>query len=107
MDLCAASGTADHIILTERRRACMGISGSALDWLSSCICHRRFLVAVAHFVSSSATLPCGLLQSLVIRALRAHLWFFEYLKVKWEVEVPVRQTFRERIIQLEVTFLLL
>lgn len=78
----------------------MGISGSALDWLSSCICHRRFLVAVAHFVSSSATLPCGLLQSLVIRALRV-------LKVKWEAEVPVRQAFGERIIQLEVTFLLL
>lgn len=31
LDLCAASGTADHRILTEGRRACMGLSGSALD----------------------------------------------------------------------------
>lgn len=48
LDLSTAFDTIDHDIHLNRLRYQVGISGTALHWLSSCLLDRRFYVTVNH-----------------------------------------------------------
>lgn len=49
--------TVDHSILLNRLRCLAGVSGSALEWLSSYLSDRRFSVSTNKFSSTAAVFP--------------------------------------------------
>uniref|UniRef100_A0A8C6PYD4 Reverse transcriptase domain-containing protein n=1 Tax=Nothobranchius furzeri TaxID=105023 RepID=A0A8C6PYD4_NOTFU len=66
LDLSAAFDTVDHNVLLNRLKALAGISGSALDWLSSYLTNRTFTVKSETFSSDTASLTCGVPQGSVL-----------------------------------------
>lgn len=73
LDLSAALDKVDHRILIEKLRTWLGISGSTLN-LFSYLSHRSCSVASASFVSSSASLTCGVPQGSVLGPLLFSLY---------------------------------
>ncbi len=67
MDLTAAFDTVDHLV--ERLRQEVGISGTALSWLSSYLSHRSFSVRLQNYISSIAPVSCGVPQGSVLAPL--------------------------------------
>lgn len=65
LDLTAAFDT-DHNILISRMEHCVGIKGTALEWLRSYLSDRSFSVRLGDFVSSSASLLCGVPQGSIL-----------------------------------------
>uniref|UniRef100_A0A8C6Q7R0 Reverse transcriptase domain-containing protein n=1 Tax=Nothobranchius furzeri TaxID=105023 RepID=A0A8C6Q7R0_NOTFU len=66
LDLTAAFDTVDHHLLLERPRDWVGLSGTALEWISSYLSERSFSVAVSKFRSSTTSLTHGVPQGSVL-----------------------------------------
>lgn len=66
LELSAGFDSIDHSILLEKLRHWLGISGSALDWFSSCLSNGCFAVAVGDCISSSVPLTFGVPQGLIL-----------------------------------------
>uniref|UniRef100_A0A8C6KCT2 Reverse transcriptase domain-containing protein n=1 Tax=Nothobranchius furzeri TaxID=105023 RepID=A0A8C6KCT2_NOTFU len=66
LDLTAAFDTVDHHLLLERLRDWVGLSGTALEWLSSYLSEHSFSVAVSKFRSSTTSLTHGVPQGSVL-----------------------------------------
>ena len=62
LDLSAALDTVDHIIIIERLKTWVGISGTTLQWFPSYFSNRKFVVSVDGFTSSQALSMYGVLQ---------------------------------------------
>ena len=61
LDLSAAFDTVDHAILVHRLRQ-VGVTGSALSWLTSFLQDRLQSVRLGQFCSPQDKLVCGVLQ---------------------------------------------
>uniref|UniRef100_A0A8C6W0R4 Reverse transcriptase domain-containing protein n=1 Tax=Nothobranchius furzeri TaxID=105023 RepID=A0A8C6W0R4_NOTFU len=66
LDLTKAFDTVDHLLLLERLRDWVGLSATALQWLSSYLSERSFSVAVTKFRSSTPSLTHGVPQGSVL-----------------------------------------
>ncbi len=66
LDLSAALDTIDHVILIKRLSRLVGIRGKALEWFKSHLSHRSSSVKYGNYVSTTATVTCGVPQGSVI-----------------------------------------
>uniref|UniRef100_A0A8C1LY92 Reverse transcriptase domain-containing protein n=1 Tax=Cyprinus carpio TaxID=7962 RepID=A0A8C1LY92_CYPCA len=66
LDLTAAFDTIDHNILISRLEHCVGIKGAALQWFRSYLGERTFSIRLGEFVSSTASLVCGVPQGSIL-----------------------------------------
>lgn len=66
LDLSAAFDTVDHQILLHRLNHLVGIEGSALDWFASYLSDRKFSVHLGPFISTPASLSCGVPQGSIL-----------------------------------------
>ncbi len=81
LDLSAAFDTVDHCILINRLHSLVGISGRALDWLSSYLCDRSFSLSIGTYISDSAPLSCGVPQGSVLGPLLFSLYMLPLSKI--------------------------
>ena len=81
LDLSSAFDTVDHRILIKRLRDYVGISGIALDWLSSYLTDRSFSISIGDFVSNSSPLSCGVPQGSVLGPLLFSLYLLPLGKI--------------------------
>ena len=66
LDLSAAFDTIDHVILLDRLQKWFGISGMALNWVSSYLSDRSQQIKLDSTFSSRAGLPFGVPQGSVL-----------------------------------------
>lgn len=66
LDLTAASDTVNHLILLFRLEKCVGINGTALEWLKSSLSNRIYSAQLGEFSSSSPRLCFRLFTVFVI-----------------------------------------
>jgi hypothetical protein len=66
LDLSAAFDTIDHSILLKRLNAWFGVTGTALDWLTSYLTSRTQRVRLDGYLSSVVDLPFGVPQGSVL-----------------------------------------
>ena len=66
LDLSAAFDTIDHQTLLHRLESCFGISGRALDWVTSYLSDRHQQVKIAGTFSPSVHIPFGVPQGSVL-----------------------------------------
>ncbi len=81
LDLSAAFDTVDHCILINRLYSLVGISGRALDWLSSYLSDRSFSQSIGTYMSDSAPLSCGVPQGSVLGPLLFSLYMLPLSKI--------------------------
>ena len=62
LDLSAAFDTVDHVILLQRLRHRLGISGRALDWFDSYLSGRSQRISINGTLSDKFLLECGVPQ---------------------------------------------
>lgn len=74
LDLTAAFDTIDHNILISRLEHCVGIKGAALQWFRSYLGERTFSVRLGEFVSSTASLVCGVPQGSILGSILFSLY---------------------------------
>lgn len=66
LDLSAAFDTIDHSTLLNRLHTSFGISGPTLNWVSSYLSNRSFMVRSQSSTSASLPIPCGVPQGSVL-----------------------------------------
>ena len=66
LDLSAAFDTVDHSILINRLHADLGISGKALEWVTSYLKDRKQCIKIRDSQSESQDLTCGVPQGSVL-----------------------------------------
>ncbi len=81
LDLSAAFDTVDHCTLINRLYSLVGISGSALEWLSSYLYDRSFSVSIGSYMSDSVPLSCGVPQGSVLGPLLLNLYMLPLGKI--------------------------
>ena len=66
LDLSAAFDTIDHVILLDRLQNWFGITGMALNWVSSYLSERTQQIKLGDTLSSRVNLPFGVPQGSVL-----------------------------------------
>lgn len=66
LDLTAAFDTVDHQILLTRLERCVGIQGTALEWLRSYLTDREICVRIGSSQSAVSPLNCGVPQGSIL-----------------------------------------
>ena len=69
LDISSAFDTVSHVTLLHRLETEFGISGTALAWFTSYLCHRSFSVKVGQSISSAVPLTSGVPQGSVLAPL--------------------------------------
>ncbi len=66
LDLLAAFDTINHSVLINSLKSWVGLSGTVLKWFQSFLSDRKYVVRLGSFLSSTASLPCGLPQGSIL-----------------------------------------
>ena len=66
LDLSAAFDTISHSILITRLQSCLGLTGTALSWISSYLSDRKQFISINNCTSSTAPLTHGVPQGSVL-----------------------------------------
>ncbi len=80
LDLSAAFDTINHSVLINRLQSWVGPSGTVLKWFQSFLSDSKYVVRLGEFLSSIASLPCGLPQGSILAPL-----YFHYICYLWDL----------------------